>query len=337
MKKVVTFACPYMQRNRSFLHMIDPLLESGYEVRVKRKGKPFRAKDWENDISGVRGANLESYHHLADNFGLEVKGMDKVRWVDKVNFKHVTMSIDGFSIGGHKTTLNIPFQGIFARRKGMKKIAGNFMSEHIRQVSKIVPEDESQVLIIHPGGARGIVSPLGEDMEISQIKDNNRKFLEGISAAIPSSIKKIVIKTHPLPFKGNDAKSLTSVLPDPRMVATGTELTQYICQSKYVVNFGSSTLWWIMGGDKRWLNVINCARYNLDHEDRRDVYTRADDWWSFPQNIKLEQLSDYIENYDRKVDLEETKLKTKAGVPIGKLFGLDTTKVILMLLSEIVR
>ena len=338
LNKNITFGCHVMQRNRSILHMIDPLIENGYNVFIRKYGEHFNYKDYEKDISSVRGAHPSGYEYLSKHFGLEIKHLDKVKWVDKIVKKSIRMSVDGFKIDGKPTHINIPFQGFNCRVGNKEYLAGNFLSEEIIDRQAFLTEREDVISIIHPGGMRSIVSPLGEDCDMEIVTKNNIELLSKVMKEIPDTFSKIIIKTHPVPGMGCDDVCIrNNVLPalnDNRVVVESSDLIGIICESKYIVNFGSSTIWWLQGGGKRWINIKNCSKYDLDSKYRRDNIKRADNWKRIKQNVNLDDLNDMINNYDDVIDMKDKTAKRK-GVLLSKIYNSKTKNIVLDRLKRI--
>lgn len=329
------FSISLTQRSRSITHLVDPIIERGHSLYIVKNTDKFNPKSFYTNPWKVNDLNPEWLKYIADNFGITMKHADKIKWITKKEkIKAVNISLDTLNLKNGKTshgTVNIPYNEYKTYSSEGDFEVGNFLCEAIKNSQQNTPE-KNQVLIVHSGGGRGIVSPLYEQLNKEQVIKNNIKLLQSVLDKIPIHIEKVVVKTHPAPYQGCDYKSMIKyVLPNlsSKITVENNNLVQLICESKYVINFGSSTVLWLLGSEKRWINIIDCAQYNLEHPRRRDKIERAENWDEWKQNIKLNDLHDMICYYDEKIS-DQPSIISK----YKSLFNYQTTEMVLNILEK---
>ena len=92
-----------------------------------------------------------------------------------------------------------------------------------------------------------------------------------------------------------------------------SDLIGHICRSEFVLTFGSSTIIWLLGSNKKWINVFGCAQYNKNLKGTRDKRLLPDNWDLWPQNVMPGMgLYDLLIGYDdilRKANLQDVLQK----------------------------
>jgi len=301
-----------MQRYRSILHILDRLIEEGHSVYINRRGpikyNPSVYYDTPWDISCCSEGTLS---YLAKNFGLHVKHLDKIIWsIDKKEPPHRILCTDHMQIGNVRQ-MNIPYNHFFCRfPKGgriIDEVIGNGMCEALRKRQTQVKEKKGQVLIVHPGGGRTIISPLRKHISNKKIIKNQINLFNTLLEAIEvSNPNKIVIKTHPAPYKKCNKESvITDVIPELNtpceIEVSGKDLLTHICRSEFIITMGSTTVVWLLGSRKKWINIIDCSRYDHGSPKQRDRQARADNWMNWPQNTSIRNLAGYFKDYEFEV------------------------------------
>jgi len=311
-----------MQRFRGLLHILDDLIARGHYVIIyKRMGKSGKKKknstftnydpaDFYADCWNVDASTLGALNYLVHNFGLKVKHLDKIMWLDEQDVVNpdIVLSTDWMPMRV-KRQVNIPHIGYACTRAGSKEEVGNGMCEAVRKIEDIAPV-KGQVLVIHPGGGRTIVSPLREHIPVKDVLKNNVSLLDKLLRFLPMDVvSSVVIKTHPAPYIGCDKLSLLNVvIPLIKhqhrfpIKVVDDNLLGHIAKSEFIISLGSSTSLWLLASKKKWANVINCATYNLDSPKRRDTEERADSWFDWPQNVTFADLGELLSNYDSRLD-----------------------------------
>lgn len=299
-----------MQRYRPILHLVDPLLRKGHKIYLVSSGEKYTPAKFYADPWNVNIADVNAMRYLVRNFGLITKGIKKVRWTkDKYESCDLVVGNDTTAVNDGKTPLGsitIPYMGFDCYTPKGRVTVGNQLCQAIRARQAVEPENLGMVLIVHPGGGRDFLSPKRKRYSPEAIIRNNISLMTRTLAALPE-VSRVVIKTHPAPYKTCDCKSMISeVLPhlsaNCPISVRNDDLIGLICQSEFIINYGSSTVLWLLGSPKKWVNIIDQSKFNLKSNRRRDRVIRAENWWNWPQNIPLSSLRSTMENYDVKVD-----------------------------------
>lgn len=324
------------QRFRALLQILDTLVDRGHTVFIYGKpgksGVRRRKSTWDryepSDFYyapwGVDNVSPGSLRYLRDNFGFEVRHLDKIEWIgwgqkDQVEVTpDILLATDFYDIKV-PNQVNLPHISFHSKTREGDILVGNSMCEAVYLLQKQVREIKGKLLLIHPGGGRDVISPLRRHIPEAEVVGNNVTFFNRIFTQLPKGIKEVVIKAHPAPYLYCDRESLQNeVLPrvdrrhfDCRVVEG--ELLRHICESQFVVCISSSTATWLLGSDKQWVTVTDCAKYNLDADKRRDKEHRTEkveEWEAWPQKVTMAELSGALADYPaiqkKQKELEKT-------------------------------
>lgn len=324
-----------MQRFRAILHFVDPLLRNNHELMLTLGRSKFSPSKFYSAPWDIHAADKTAMDHLCRNFGLKVKGLNKVSWIqEKYAACDLALSIDIRGVKNKRTqskTINIPYMGFHCYTPKGPVIVGNPLCEAIRERQKVEKEKKGSVLIIHPGGGRDFLSPKRKAYPEKKIVANNVALMNDTISHLKGA-SEIVIKTHPAPYLSCDCSSMQArVLPKlssscPLSIRED-DLIGLICRNEFIINYGSSTSIWLLGSPKKWVNIIDQCKFNLKAKNRRDRIERAENWWEWPQNIKLSGLRSAFEDYKRPDDLPFYK-------KYQDLYCLDTTRKCMEIIEE---
>lgn len=288
------------------LHILDSLIERGHQVFVyKRNGKRgeerklstdqlYNPLDYTRDPWDIDRVGPDTLVYLCEHLGLKVKHLSDITWISSSSekvFPKLVLGTDRVAFGSKKQ-INLPYNEFYCRTLEQEFLVGNGMCEELRNRQREEPEREGQLLITHPGGGRGIVSPHRRHIPKMKVVDNNITLFNNILFCLPDNVRKVVIKIHPAPYVNCDKKAFASFVK-PRLISkceievAASDLIGHTCRSQYVLTFGSSTILWLLGSDKKWVNLIGGVRDTRLWPDR--------DLW--PQNIGLKQLKDALSDY----------------------------------------
>lgn len=318
----VRFYRTLMQRFRSILHLIDPLLNRGHEVCLSLGREKFRADKFYPRPWNIHAADANAMNHLVYNFGLKVEGLNKVSWT-KDKYAPCDLVIKNDAKGGKNKTPNgviaIPYIGFEGHTPRGRVTTGNFMCQDIRIRQQSETEKKGMVLIIHPGGGRDFLSPKRQKYAPASVIANNIQLMSKTISYLPDDVSEIIIKTHPAPYLTCDRESMVlHVLPslksDCPISVCDDDLIGLICKSEFIVNYGSSTSVWLLGSPKKWVNIVGQCQFNMKAKNRRDRVERAENWWDWTQNIPLEGLRLMLENYESRVDRSSPLMKKYADL-----------------------
>lgn len=301
-----------MQRYRAILHILDLLTSLKHEVIIQKRGEAkYKPQDHFKNPWDISCCSPGSLAYLANNFGIKVS-LDNVTWIEKNEYNSalkqadVVIQTDYMHLADERY-INIPHNDFKCKTlvHGKDIVVGNGMCVDIRNRQEIVKEKQNTVLVIHPGGGRTILSPLREQVPQVFMIENQMQLFNNVLDQIPS-VFSVVVKTHPAPYIGCDIESIVKyVIPRLNVsrfksfTVVADNLIDEICKAEYILTCGSSTTLWIMGSRKKWMNIIDCAKYNLDSPKRRDIHARADNWLHWPQNVCMSDLHVYFEDYNK--------------------------------------
>ena len=297
-----------MQRHRSLLHILDSLIERGHEIFIyKRVGKlgiknktstddlynplDYTIAPWDVDRVGP-----DTLKYLARHFGIEVRHLDKIHWVERGKDKvsvNIVLATDRIPIKVKRNweQINLPYNEFYCRKKGKEFLVGNGMCEEVYNRSKI-KTNKGQLLILHPGGGRNIISPLRKHIPKQQVIENNIALFNQLLIHLPENITKIIVKSHPAPYINCDYKAL-NFLVKPQLVkeveVVDNNLIDHLCKSEFILSFGSSTVIWLLGSNKQWVNLL------LGMRDHR-LWSNRGVW---PQNIQAVELNSALSDYKK--------------------------------------
>jgi len=304
MSKRLVFKRTMMQRYRAIAHFIDPIIKNGYElwIEVQEDKNKFDIKRFLDRPMNASKASKGSVKHLIDNFNIPYK------YFDKVNFTTLKNKIDGFYLTLDKKIYNkdfvaLPYNDFYCRHGKDKYKVGNPMCNLFDKYQSEIDEEKGSLLLIHPGGGRGYVSPVREFLDEKKTRRNNMYFMESIFNNIPDCIKKITIKTHPVPYLCCHKRGIEKTLNIMNVSKynflihiSDQNLMKNIASHEFILNIGSSTTIWLLGSEKKWINICGMAKYS--YEKHRDHRERTKKWFDWPQHTKLNKLSNLILNYD---------------------------------------
>ena len=103
-----------------------------------------------------------------------------------------------------------------------------------------------------------------------------------------------------------------------------------MAEHEFIVNVGSSTSIWLLGSDKKWINLRGLSKYKYKYH--RDNRKRAKKWNLWPQNILLESLGNLISNYDNIVNSNKDIIDTMQYYK--DIFNLDTTNKVMEIIHR---
>jgi len=249
-----------MQRYRAILHLIDPIIEAGHRLVIEVGGTGLNHAECRSHPTNVAFGSEKGIRYLCDNFGLEIKRIDEVKFRRKASQGDIELRLENYP---HiNKGIRIPYNA-HSMYVGTKEfVVGNTLSECIRKAPyKEVP---NTMLIVHPGGGRGFVSPIRKKLKKSIVIANNIELLNAVLKQVPQWIKTIKIKTHPFPYHKCTATSMTeNVLPhlyrEVEFVEDG--LIQHMAEAEWLMNFSSTTGIWLKGSQKKIVNVVGMAKY----------------------------------------------------------------------------
>lgn len=249
--KIVFRRC-MTQRYRAILHLIDPIVDVGHKlVIVTSSDKAKLHKSYARPCD-VGESSERTCRELAEIFGIEVKHFDKVKFTKKKHYSgDLSLTIDSTKYRGGNF-LGIPYNNTFCYKDGIKIEVGNPMKDLIdEQIGGI---DHRKAIILHPGGGRGIISPVRKDISDKRVIRNNINFLNKILSNLPSYINEVAIKPHPFPYKKCGAGSLKKdVIPnvdwDGKLIVRNSPLFSLLPNYNFIFNFG--------GTSALWANCIN--------------------------------------------------------------------------------
>ena len=316
--KTLVFKRNMMQRYRSILHFIDPLIDAGYDLNVEVQSKSFDKKAIHEAPMDASKASKDSCKYLCKNFGIYPNNFDKINFTTKKNvIDGLFLTTDGKKY--NKPHILLPYNGFVCSDKRGDHKVGNPMCNLFDKYRKIVKEEEGTLLIIHPGGGRGYVSPVRNHIPGYQVTANNYAMLKNILKNIPNSIRKVYIKTHPVSYIGCDMKHMcNSVLPLLQQKFKGrfdsisivkNDLMHHLVASEFILNIGSSTAIWLLGSDKKWINLLGMSQF--EYKKHRECRERTENWFFWPQHVKIKGLSNLINNYNEIVNNNDKTQKVR--------------------------
>jgi len=301
MKKLV-FKRAMMQRYRAITHFIDPLIEAGYDLTIEVQSDKFDFKKMQQMPMNASKASKKSVKYLIKNFGIECKYLKKVHFVlEKNKSEGLFLSVDQKTFS--KPYVSLPYTSFYCKDVDGEHLTGNPMCGLLQEYQNRVQEEKDTLLLIHPGGGRGYISPVRSHISKKNITKNHIKLLKRIVKQVPDCIKKITLKTHPVPYILCGIKGINKhVIDEVREVSpcpievVQDNLMEHLSKNEFVVNLGSSSTIWLLGSDKKWINILGMTKFEyVKHRDHRE---RADKWFDWPQNVKLNELKNFILNYD---------------------------------------
>lgn len=307
MKRLV-FKRAMMQRYRAITHFIDPIIEEGYDLTIEVQSDKFDFKSVQERPMNAGTASRRSLEYLLKNFGIKCNHLDKVHFVLEKNVtKGLFLSVDNKVF--KEKYISLPYTSFYCTDKNGKYLTGNPMCNLLQEHQNNIREEKDTLLLIHPGGGRGYISPVRSHIPKKNVIKNHIKLLKKIVQQIPDDIEKITIKTHPVPYLFCGIDGINKYVIDEVRKASKCHvevvqdnLMEHLAKNEFIVNLGSSSTIWLLGSEKKWINILGMTKFKyVKHRDHRE---RASLWFDWPQNIKLDQLSNLILDYDDIVDAE---------------------------------
>jgi len=358
--KILIFKKTLMQRYRALLHILDELLDAGHEVFAYRRGgkqgsiskggkqitpsEDYNPATWYKAPWDIDCASSGAIHYMARQLGIEVKGINKIQWADPRKGKVKPDLILGTDYVALKSTnqINIPYNDFFCKTYWGDALVGNGMCESFKKRQNKVEEVKGQLLIPHPGGGRTILSPLRDHIAKWEVIENNIKLFRKMLKLLPSTITKVIIKIHPAPYLYCDITTFEEKVMsklydefDVDIEVVNSDMLGHMCKSEYILTLGSSTTIWLLGSDKKWLNITECAKYDLDSKKRRDKQERTKNWQYWPQNITFEEMTDALSDYNNFIQWSDD------GLILQKLyngrFNMNCTENIIEVIDNVGR
>tara|TARA_Y100000034_G_scaffold69476_1_gene83889 strand:+ start:2828 stop:3838 length:1011 start_codon:yes stop_codon:yes gene_type:complete len=330
----ISFRRTMAQRYRAVSHLIDPIIKNGHNLSIEVKSKKWDLSRHRKRPSDVSSASKRSIKWLIKTFNIQCNNLGKVSFSLKKNIKcDLSLVLDTKVSSG--SFLAIPYVGFTCNLNGRIIDSGNPMCDLMRRRAMEIPEIPNTLLIVHPGGGRGFVSPVRKDIKKKEVDRNNRRFIGRVISNLPKTIEKIIIKPHPIPYIRCDKNSLKDSLrwlKDDRIKVSDDPIPELISKSEFVVNFGSSTAVWLLGSDKKWINIVGEGRY--PYKLHRDTRSKADKWREWMQVVRMDKLKYTIANY------MDIKMKNNNGrnnsifKKYKYLYNIKSTDVIMSLIGD---
>ncbi len=251
------------QRYRAILHLVDPIIEAGHELTIVVSGNHVNLKMYRDYPCNVSASSKGTIKYLMDAFGVYPQHFDKVKFTTNKKIKaDLYLCYDNHN----KNAVGIPYNTRFCHVDDKKILTGNpmedmFTSDHL----------EDSLLIIHPGGGRGYVSPQRRSLSKKKTIKNNVAFLQMVIDNLPDNISYITIKSHPFPYKACSENAIKKYVV-PRLKFCGkikvksNDLIGLISYHEYIINFGGTTSLWLGKTDKKWVNIIGMDKFNASRE-----------------------------------------------------------------------
>lgn len=290
-----------LQRYRAICHFIDPFISAGIKLSIAVHHDHSKVPVSYKRPWNTGNSSPETIKFIADNFGIETNQFSKVGFTtNKHQKRDFFITLDGVKPGS--PFISIPYVDVYFYINKRKVLVGNPMCQALREAKG--QEKPGTVLIIHPGGGRGFISPAKKGYDSNKVNENNVALLSDVCKLLPSSVRHITLKTHPVPYKHCDQASIEALLPRIQSVTgiplsvQSNNLIELLREHEFIINFGSSTVLWLLGSNKKWLNIIDQARFP-GYKYHRQQRERASSWFEWAQNISLAQLTKAIDQYDK--------------------------------------
>ena len=172
----IVFRKTMLQRYRAILHLIDPTVEAGHRLVIEINGTGLSLAECRSHPTNVATSSKKGIEYLRRNFGLQVSHMDKVKFRTMASRGDVELRLEGYP--HTKGNVRLPYNAHSMFVGNDEYVVGNTLSECIRKAPyKEVPDS---LLIVHPGGGRGFVSPIRKKLKKALVVENNVRFLNGL-------------------------------------------------------------------------------------------------------------------------------------------------------------
>jgi len=272
-----------MQRYRAILHLVDPLIEMGHELKLVVSDHDVNIEAYRARPCDFAASAPNTVAYLAGTIGLTIKHLDRVKYTLK---KHpICDQYLGYD-NSRDDIFGIPYVGDSCYWRGKTITTGNPMRDLITDDYR-----PNTVLILHPGGGRGYVSPIRQDWAKEITTRNNIEFLRCIIDCLPKSVIQITIKTHPAPYRRCTKSALEKfVAPNLQQPVTveDTNLIGLINSHEYILNFGGTSALWVMGSGKKWANVTGLVKYPDSNQREKFLSARGG-------GVRIENLAEWFE------------------------------------------
>ena len=292
--KIIFEKC-MMQRYRAILHYIDPIIDRGHDLTICVSCDKNVPDVFERPCD-VAWSSENSVRYLDICFGTKVKNFKHVKFEHYDNNKGVSVGIDKCG-----TDFSIPYISYYSGYKGAEKMVGNTMCQAIRDRMYVVDEIKNSVLIMHPGGGRGYISPIRSDIDADIVDKNNIDLINNVLFNLPESIEHVTIKTHPVPYLCCDKEYMEKYIVPKlcrQVKIENSNMIDLVSSHEYIINFGSSTVVWLIGSPKKWINIMGLLKYNVSYEHHRDKRARTEKWDKWKGNINIGELKNTVTNYN---------------------------------------
>ena len=253
-----------MQRYRAILHLIDPLVEAGHKLVIEVHCDGLNLAELRSHPTNIAYGTSKGIDYLRRNFGMHIENFEKVKFRANASRGDIELRLENYPHIKHNVRIPYNAHSMFFEDK--EHVVGNPLSECIRKaLYKEVPDS---LLIVHPGGGRGFVSPVRKKIRKSKVIYNNIVFLNEVLKNVPAHIKTIKIKTHPFPYHKCTASSMIEhvqphLIRDVEIVEEN--LIQHMAETEWLMNFSSTTGIWLTGSPKKIINVVDSALYGGEH------------------------------------------------------------------------
>lgn len=255
-----------MQRYRTIAHLVDPIIEAGHELTVVVSHDEVNIEKYRRFPTDAADSAPNTVRFIARNFGIKMRHFNKVKWTTKKKPKaDIHLCYDDHD----SKCLGIPYVRQYCYWRDKRTVVGNPMCEALR--NHPAEEEPGSLLLIHPGGGRGYISPQRQDTSKEKVTASNIKFLQQVIDNLPESVHTVRIKPHPLPYRRCTVNALTKfVIPELKhnlkIEVVDTNLIEWLKQSEYVLNFGGTTALWLIGSGKKWFNILGMDWYRASRE-----------------------------------------------------------------------
>jgi len=154
--------------------------------------------------------------------------------------------------------------------------------------------DSRKVLLLHPGGYRGVITKMGESKKLSYIKQ--LELYENLISYIPDHLK-LTIKIHPLAAKYHDLKFHKENFSHLGIDFIEGFLGDYLFEYYAVLSIGSSALYEVLRFKPLWiLNYFSKERTDY-YKDLPSLFINSgEDLYEKLRNREHPKLNNYFEN-----------------------------------------
>ena len=251
-----------LQRYRAILHLADPIIEAGHELVICIHGGNFSHKECRDHPTSVARATKGGLKYLMECFGITVNNWDKIKFKTGKPKGDWDLRLEHHE--PEDKTIRLPYNGYDMFVENERYTVGNPLCKMVADFQKEYRELKDSVLIMHPGGGRGYISPVRKKLGKSKVDRNNVEFLNKVLGALPEDLSKITIKVHPFPYHHCTARALEKyVVPHLcREVFVYNGVTPFhLAINEYIINFSGTTAFWLRGSSKKLINITGMVKY----------------------------------------------------------------------------